>query len=80
MTKRHVAKTAYGGSEEAESVQLVLDSLVGLLIARERRCIVGVVVEVTERGKEGMLLDIGLLVVLLLERFLVESSLGLVLA
>jgi hypothetical protein len=36
-------------------------------------------VKVTEGGEEGMLLDLGLLEVLLLERLLVESSLGLVL-
>jgi hypothetical protein len=38
------------------------------------------VVEVTEGGKEDTLLDLCLLKVLLLERLLVESSLGLVLA
>ena len=42
--------------------------------------IVGVVVEVTEGGKEGTLLGLVLLEVYLLERLLVESSLRLVLA
>jgi cell division protein FtsL len=37
------------------------------------------VVEVTEGGEEGTLLDLCLLEVLLLERLLVKSSLGLVL-
>jgi hypothetical protein len=41
---------------------------------------VGVVVEIAEGGKESTLLDLCLLVVLLLERLLVESSLGRVLA
>jgi hypothetical protein len=38
------------------------------------------VVEVTEGGEEGTLFDLFLLKVLLLERLLIESSLGLVLA
>jgi hypothetical protein len=38
------------------------------------------VVKVAEGGEEGTLLDLCLLKVLLLERLLVESSLGLVLA
>jgi hypothetical protein len=80
ITKFHGAKTACGVSEEEEFVQLFLDLPVGLLVACGRRCVVGVVIEVAEGGKEGTLLDLGLLEVLLLERLLVESSLGLVLA
>jgi hypothetical protein len=38
------------------------------------------VVKVVEGGEEGMLLDLGLLEVLRLERLLIKSSLGLVLA
>jgi hypothetical protein len=38
------------------------------------------VIEVVEGGEEGMLLDLGLLEVVILECLLVESSLGLVLA
>jgi hypothetical protein len=37
-------------------------------------------VKVVEGGEEGMLLDLGLLEVLLLERLLIKSSVGLVLA
>jgi hypothetical protein len=48
ITKGHAgAKAACGVDEEAESVHLVLDSPVSLLLARGRRCIVGVVVEIT---------------------------------
>jgi hypothetical protein len=61
ITKGYGAKATYGVHEEAEFVQLVLNSSVGLLVTRGRCCIVGVVVEVAEGGEEGMLLDLGLL-------------------
>jgi hypothetical protein len=66
-----------GLGNEAKPSQLVLTPLLGLIIARGRRrpVIVGVIVEVVEGGEDGMLLGLGLLEVLLLQRLLVESSL-----
>ena len=71
-----------GTDDEAEPGQLVLTLSLGLIVARggRRVVIVGVVVEVTEGGKEGTLLGLVLLEVYLLERLHVESSLRLVLA
>jgi hypothetical protein len=70
-----------GLGDEAKPGQLVLTSLLGLIIARGRRrpVVVSVVVKVAEGGKEGALLSLGLLEVLLLQRLLVESSVRLVL-
>jgi hypothetical protein len=68
--------------DEIKPGQLVLTPLLRLIIARGRRrrpVIVGVVVEVTEGGEEGMLLGLGLVEVLLLQCLLIESSLRLVL-
>jgi hypothetical protein len=67
-----------GTGDEAELGQLVLTLSLGLVIARGGRR--PVIVKVTERGKEGMLLGLDLLKVLLLEGVLIESSLWLVLA
>jgi hypothetical protein len=50
ITKDHGAKAAYAVGDEAQLVQLVLDPLVSLLVARGRCCIVGVVVKVAEGG------------------------------
>jgi hypothetical protein len=71
-----------GANEEAEPVQLLLDLPLRLVIAQRRGGVViaGVIVEVAEGGEEGALLSFGLLIVLVLECVLVESSLGLVLA
>jgi hypothetical protein len=79
-TKGHGAKATCGVSDEAESIQLVLDPHVCLIIARGRCCVVGVVVEVTKGGEEGTQLKLGLLEVPLLESLLVKDSLALVLA
>ena len=71
-----------GTGNEAEPGQLVLMLPLELIVARGGRgaVVVGVIIEVTEGGKEGALLGLGLLEVHLLERLLVESSLQLVLA
>jgi MYXO-CTERM domain-containing protein len=63
--------------EEAESGQLVLVLLLGLIVTRRRRrvAIIGVIVEVAKGGEEGALLGLGFLEVLLLERLLIGSSL-----
>ena len=70
-----------GTGDEAEPGQLVLTLSLGLIVARggRRAVIIGVIVEVAEGGKEGMLLGLGLLEVHHLERLLIESSLRLVL-
>jgi len=78
----HGAKPSVcGAGDEAEVGQLVLVLPFGLIIARGGRSaiIVGVVVEVSEGGKEGALLVLGLLEVHLIKRLLIESSLQLVL-
>jgi hypothetical protein len=74
----HGAETSMGRvNEEAESGQLVLALTLGLIVARWRRrvAVIGVIVEVAEGNKEGRLLGLGLLEVLLLERLLIKSSL-----
>jgi hypothetical protein len=80
LTKCHGAEASSGVDEEAESIELILNPHLDLLVVRERRSVIKVVVEVTEGGKEGALLDLDLVEVLLLERLLVKLPLRLVLA
>jgi hypothetical protein len=75
--KCHGVEASYGVSEEAKSVDLVLNLLVKLPVAQGRRGVVGIMVEVDEGVKEGLLLDLGLVEVLLLERLLVKLPLDL---
>jgi hypothetical protein len=78
LTKCPGVETSRGVGEEAESIELVLDPPLELLITRGRTS--RVVVEVAKVGKEGTILDLGLMEVLLLERLLVKPPLGHVLA
>jgi hypothetical protein len=79
LTKCHGAEASCSVGEEQEFVELVFNPLLELLVTRGRS-VVEVVVEVAEGVKEGTLLDLGLVELLLLERLLVKPSLGLVLS
>lgn len=75
VVKHHAAETFLDKvGKEAQSVQLVLDLLLRLVVTQRggRSVVVGVDVEVTEGGQEISLLSFGSLAELLLERLLVE--------
>jgi hypothetical protein len=57
--------------------KLVLNVPLELLVARRRGRLVGVMIEVAQGGKEGVLLVLRLLEVLLFERLLFEPTLDL---
>jgi hypothetical protein len=79
ITKCHGVEASSGVGKEVESVHLVVNPPLELLVTRGRSGVVGIMVEVAEGVKQGVLLDLGLVEILLLEHLLVEPSLGLVL-
>jgi hypothetical protein len=82
VTKCRGAEALLGGvGMEAESTQLVLDLVLGLVVAGGRGVAVGgVLLKVAEAVEEGVLVSLGLLEELLLDRLLIKTSLRLVLA